>query len=96
MPRSPQIAVSPAQWRLLNLLARFGQARRILEVGTLIVSNHVVRKGAVADAASTDANVRGVRRYLELVAAEPRVQATGVQTVGLKGYDGFCIALVVA
>jgi predicted O-methyltransferase YrrM len=71
-------------------------ALKLARVGTLIVADNVVRKGAVADAASTDANVQGVRRYHELVAAEPRVQATGLQTVGVKGYDGFCIALVVA
>jgi predicted O-methyltransferase YrrM len=71
-------------------------ALKLARVGTLIVADNVVRKGAVADAASTDANVQGVQRYLELVAAEPRVQATGLQTVGVKGYDGFCVALVVA
>jgi predicted O-methyltransferase YrrM len=48
----------------------------------------------VADAASSDASVQGVRRLNELLAAEPRVSATAIQTVGSKGYDGFAIALV--
>jgi predicted O-methyltransferase YrrM len=62
--------------------------------GTLIVADNIVRGGAVADAGSDDPNVVGVRRFLELVAAEPRLCATGVQTVGVKGYDGFVLALV--
>jgi predicted O-methyltransferase YrrM len=53
-----------------------------------------VRKGAVADASSRDPNVQGVRRYNELVAAEPRLSATAIQTLGSKGYDGLTIALV--
>lgn len=62
--------------------------------GTLIVADNVVRKGAVADPASADANVQGVRRFNQLLAAEPRVSATVIQTVGSKGYDGLAIALV--
>jgi predicted O-methyltransferase YrrM len=62
--------------------------------GTLIVADNVVRKGAVADPASPDAMVQGVRRFNELLAAEPRVSATVIQTVGSKGYDGLAIALV--
>jgi hypothetical protein len=48
----------------------------------------------VIDAASTDESVQGVRRLNELMASESRVDATAVQTVGIKGYDGFSIALV--
>ena len=55
-----------------------------------------MRDGAVIDARSRDAAVQGVRRLYELIAAEPRVAATAVQTVGVKGYDGFAIALVLA
>jgi predicted O-methyltransferase YrrM len=62
--------------------------------GTLIVADNVVRAGAVADAASRDPAVRGVRRFFELLAAEPRVTATAIQTVGSKGYDGLALALV--
>ncbi|CAA9550072.1 MAG: O-methyltransferase [uncultured Thermomicrobiales bacterium] len=63
--------------------------------GTAIVVDNVVRGGAVADPASRDAGVLGVRRLMELIAAEPRVVATALQTVGAKGYDGFAVALVV-
>jgi predicted O-methyltransferase YrrM len=62
--------------------------------GTLIIADNIVRSGAVADAASTDANVQGVRRFNERLAAEPRVTATIVQTVGSKGYDGFAMIRV--
>jgi predicted O-methyltransferase YrrM len=62
--------------------------------GTVIVADNVVRNGAVCNAASNDPSVQGVRRFNELVAAEPRVSATAIQTVGTKGYDGFAMALV--
>jgi predicted O-methyltransferase YrrM len=74
----------------------FAWALKLSRRGTLIIADNVIRKGAVADAASTDANVQGVRRFTELVAAEPRVSATALQTVGAKGYDGFAIILVTA
>jgi predicted O-methyltransferase YrrM len=64
--------------------------------GTLIVADNVVRGGAVADHAEDDPHVRGVRRFHELLAAEPRVSATAIQTVGAKGYDGFALVLVTA
>lgn len=63
--------------------------------GSLIIIDNVVRDGAVIDAASRDLDVIGVRRLNEIMAAEPRVCATAMQTVGSKGYDGFAIALVV-
>lgn len=61
--------------------------------GGLIIADNVVRKGAVADPASKDENVQGIRRFNEVLAAEPRVSATAIQTVGSKGYDGFTIAV---
>lgn len=64
--------------------------------GTLIIADNVVRDGKVIDAASDDALVQGVRRFNEALAAEPRVMATAIQTVGSKGYDGMAIALVIA
>lgn len=64
--------------------------------GTMIVADNVVREGEVKDARSADASVKAVRRFLEKVAAQPRVKATVMQTVGSKGYDGFAIVLVVA
>jgi predicted O-methyltransferase YrrM len=71
-------------------------ALRLSRRGTFIVADNVVREGAVADAGSVDPNVQGVRRYLEGVAAEPGVTATVIQTVGVKGYDGLSLAVVVA
>ena len=67
---------------------------RLSRPGTLIVADNVVRDGAVADPASTDPLVLGVRRFAELVATEPRLAATTIQTVGVKGYDGLAFALV--
>ena len=72
-----------------------GWSLKLSRPGTLIVADNVVRKGAVADPASLDANVQGVRRFNELLAAEPRVSATVIQTVGSKGYDGLAMAVVI-
>lgn len=74
----------------------FAWALKLSRRGSLIVADNVVRKGAVADPASPDPMVQGVRRFTELVAAEPRVSATAIQTVGSKGYDGLAIMLVIA
>lgn len=71
-------------------------ALRLSRPGSLIVADNVVRDGAILDGASADPSVQGVRRFNELLAAEPRVVATTVQTVGEKGYDGFAVALVVS
>ena len=71
-------------------------ALKLSRRGTVIIADNVVRKGAVADSGTTDPMVQGVRRFNELLAAESRVSATVVQTVGSKGYDGFAIALVIA
>jgi len=70
------------------------KALQLSRPGTLIIGDNVVRDGSVADASSTDPNVVGVRSFIELLALEPRVQATAIQTVGVKGYDGFALALV--
>ncbi|MGH8256662.1 MAG: O-methyltransferase, partial [Steroidobacteraceae bacterium] len=62
--------------------------------GTVIVADNVVRDGRVADPGNADPDIRGLRRYIEMVGAEPRLSATALQTVGEKGYDGFALALV--
>jgi predicted O-methyltransferase YrrM len=62
--------------------------------GTVIVADNVVRKGAVVNADSSDPRVQGVRQFNELVARNPRLDATLLQTVGSKGYDGFTLARV--
>ncbi|MBI5597324.1 MAG: O-methyltransferase [Elusimicrobia bacterium] len=72
-----------------------GWALKLTRKGSLIVADNVVRGGAVADAASPDPRVQGIRRYHALVAAEPRLSATVLQTVGVKGHDGLSFALVV-
>src|SRR5262249_18682814 len=72
----------------------FAWALRLSRRGSLIVVDNVVRKGAVVDADSDDPNVQGVRRFNDMLAAESRVSATAIQTVGSKGYDGFALALV--
>ncbi len=71
-------------------------ALRLSRRGSLIIVDNVVRNGAVADAASDNPDVQGVRRLYEMLAAEPRLSATAIQTVGSKGYDGFALALVTA
>src|SRR3954454_18087558 len=70
------------------------EAVRLSRPGTLIVADNVVRAGAVADPGTGDPSVTGVRRFLELVAEHPRLDATAIQTVGAKGWDGFALALV--
>jgi predicted O-methyltransferase YrrM len=62
--------------------------------GSLIIADNVVRDGAVIDRNSRDPDIRGIRQFNEMLAAEPRVSATAIQMVGTKGYDGFAFALV--
>ena len=73
----------------------FEWALKLSRPGSLIVVDNVVRKGALVDAASDDPNVKGMRRFCDALAAEKRVSATVLQTVGSKGYDGFTLALVI-
>jgi predicted O-methyltransferase YrrM len=69
---------------------------KLSRVGTMIVADNVVRAGKVRDAASSDPLVQGVRRFLDRLAGEPRVTATAIQTVGIKGHDGLAFALVIS
>jgi predicted O-methyltransferase YrrM len=69
-------------------------ALKITRPGSVIIVDNVVRDGAVADSASEDSAVLGVRRMNELIAADQRLTATAIQTVGSKGYDGILVALV--
>ncbi len=69
-------------------------ALRLSRPGTLIVADNVVRDGKVLDASGEDANAAAVRAFLELCAAEPRLETTVVQTVGTKGWDGLALARV--
>lgn len=69
---------------------------RLSRPGAFIVVDNVVRNGAVLLGSSTDASVQGARRALAMLGHDPRVEATAIQTVGSKGYDGFALALVKA
>ncbi len=69
-------------------------AVRLGRPGSLIIVDNVVREGAVLDGESRDTAVRGVRRFIEHVARDPRVSATVMQTVGCKKYDGFAMAVI--
>ena len=62
----------------------------------MIIADNVIRDGRVLHASTADADIQGVRRFNERLAAEKRVNATELQTVGSKGYDGFAMAVVLA
>lgn len=73
----------------------FEWALTLSRSGTLIVIDNVVRDGRVLDAKSRDPDIIGVRRLFDIMANDRRVCASAMQTVGVKGYDGFALALVV-
>lgn len=77
-----------------NIPAYFAFSLKLSHRGSLIIVDNVVRKGVVIDDKSADPDVQGVREFNRLLAAEPRVSATEIQTVGSKGHDGFALALV--
>ena len=74
----------------------FTRALRLARAGSVIVVDNIVRHGRVLDTSGTMPDVEGVRRLHTLIQNEPRVDATALQTVGTKGWDGFTIALVIA
>jgi predicted O-methyltransferase YrrM len=78
-----------------SIPAYFDWALKMSRPGSLILIDNVVREGAVIDEDSEDASVQGVRKLNDIMAAEPRVVSTVIQTVGVKGYDGLAVALVV-
>jgi len=67
---------------------------RLARPGTLIIADNVVRSGAVTHAGSNNPSVVGIRRFCEIVGHHPRLSATALQTVGIKGHDGFLLAVV--
>lgn len=73
--------------------AYFAHALRMSRKGSVIIVDNVVREGAVTDPKG-DERVQGVRKMFDMIASEPRVSSTAVQTVGVKGYDGFLMAVV--
>ena len=72
----------------------FAWALERTRVGGLIVADNVVRDGSLADADDPDEATKAQRRLHEMLSEDSRVSATTIQTVGVKGYDGFLIALV--
>lgn len=69
-------------------------ALKLANSGALIIADNVVRNGEVINENSEDERVRGVQEFMDLVKANPRIEATAIQTVGVKGYDGVVIAVV--
>jgi predicted O-methyltransferase YrrM len=62
--------------------------------GSIIIIDNVVRDGGVLDPDSKDPMIQGTRRLYDALAQTPQVSATAIQTVGLKGWDGFVLARV--
>ncbi len=86
-----------------NTADYFAWALKLTRTGSVIIVDNVIRNGGIVNSAAARdgsveerANIDGIRRFLEMAAAEPRVSVTAVQTVGGKGYDGFALALVLA
>ena len=79
-----------------NTASYFKWALKMSRPGSVIIADNVVRKGALVNPDSGDADVDGMRRLHDCMADEPRVSATSIQTVGSKGYDGFSLALVIS
>ena len=79
-----------------NIPAYFEWSLKLSRPGTLILVDNVVRDGAVIDPESSDPGVRGVRAFIEALGTRSGVNGTVIQTVGVKGYDGFAILLVTA
>ena len=70
------------------------EAIRLGRSGTTIIVDNVVREGGVLDAASDDARIQGTRALFDFLQSDPRIDATALQTVGAKGWDGFVLARV--
>jgi predicted O-methyltransferase YrrM len=79
-----------------NIPEYFDWSVRLSRPGTAIIVDNVVRNGAILDDSGEKPDVVGVRRLHELLATDSRVDATTIQTVGAKGYDGFTLAIVAA
>lgn len=69
-------------------------ALKLAKPGAVIIGDNVIRDGHVINHNSKDLSVQGVRQFIDLLSEEPRIEATVVQTVGIKGYDGFVLGIV--
>jgi predicted O-methyltransferase YrrM len=94
LERIVEVRVGPALESLPKLADENPAPFDLTRAGSLIILDNVVREGRVADARSTEPDVVGTRAALELIASHPRLSGTAIQTVGLKGYDGFALARV--
>ncbi len=77
-----------------NMPGYFELSMELVNPGALMVFDNVIRDGEVANKGSTDPSVIGVRKLMDMLSTDPRVDSTALQTVGVKGYDGFAFALV--
>ncbi|WP_407320307.1 O-methyltransferase [Isoptericola halotolerans] len=77
-----------------NMAAYLELALRLTHAGSVVVGDNVVRRGAVVDPSSDDPSVQGARAFLRGLGSDPRLEATALQTVGSKGWDGFAVARV--
>ncbi|HXH67163.1 MAG TPA: O-methyltransferase [Candidatus Limnocylindrales bacterium] len=77
-----------------NMPEYFEWSLKLARLGSIIIADNVVRAGAVLDSESKDADIQGIRRFLEMAGKEKRVSATALQTVSRKSYDGFAFLLV--
>ena len=77
-----------------NIPAYFEWSMKLSHQGTVIIVDNVVRDGEVIDPNSSDDRIAGVRKFVDVLAADSRASATTIQTVGTKGYDGFTMVLV--
>jgi predicted O-methyltransferase YrrM len=69
-------------------------AIKLSRPGSIIVVDNVARHGQIIDAKSPAGDIQGTRRCLKMMATNPRLSAFALQTVGLKGLDGFAAAVV--
>lgn len=79
-----------------NIPSYFEWAVKLASPRALIIVDNVIRDGAIVDAKSEDPSVIGVRKLNEMLRDDPRVTATTIQTVGVKGYDGLTIAMLLS
>ena len=77
-----------------NIPDYFNWAVKLSRLGSVIIVDNVIREGGVVDTASEDPRIRGTRALFDYVSSEPRLTATAIQTVGVKKWDGFLLAVV--
>ncbi|HEY4247741.1 MAG TPA: O-methyltransferase [Lacunisphaera sp.] len=78
----------------VNTLAYFEHAIGLCRSGAVIVADNVVRKGQITEEKSEDISVQGMRRFVDALSKDRRIEASALQTVGVKGYDGFIVMRV--